>query len=70
MLGDFLLNYIHTYTIYSTELKFKKESNYNIIITGFIDHGLHIILSHEPKLSTSLHVTYQLYFFILKSYIP
>ena len=29
--------------IHSTELKSKREGNYNVVIMGLVDHGLHVI---------------------------
>ena len=46
--------------ICSTKLTSKRESNCNIMITGPVDHGLHVILSRDFT-SFNLHVTYQLH---------
>ena len=44
--------------IRSTKLTSKRESNYNVMITGLVDHTLHLILSRE-LISPGLHITYQ-----------
>lgn len=45
-------------------------SIWNVMIMGLADHELYVIQSCGLKFSTSLHVTDQLHFFILKFYIP